>query len=305
MGRGFFKSLRQSLSRTSENFVSRIGDVIRRNPKLDDEALDEIEEILITSDVGVETSAKIIDMIREHQGLREQGSEGIWDLLRSEMLRIMDHGGKFEVPENVKPYVIMMIGVNGVGKTTTIGKLAWQLTMERKKVLLAASDTFRAAATEQLEIWAKRVGADIVHHSAGSDPASVAFDALSAAKARGTDVLIVDTAGRLHTKKNLMEELKKIKRVLGKQMDGAPHEILLVLDATTGQNAISQARLFNDALGVTGIAIAKLDGTAKGGAILAISDLIGVPVKMIGVGEDLKDLRDFVPEDFVDAILGR
>jgi len=297
--------LKRGLSKTRESFVSRISDVVRRKPKLDEEALDEIEEILISSDVGVETSVRIMDRIRAHPDLSAGGSERIWDLLKAEMLNLMDHGRSLEIPDGVKPYVIMVVGVNGVGKTTTIGKLAWRFVRDGRKVLLAASDTFRAAAIEQLEIWAGRAGAEMVRHAMGADPASVAFDALSAAKARGADVLIVDTAGRLHTKRNLMEELKKVKRVLGKQMEGAPHEILLVLDATTGQNAISQARQFNEALGITGIAVAKLDGTAKGGAVVAISDTIGVPVKAIGVGEKPEDLRDFDPEAFVEAILGR
>ncbi|MBD3181341.1 signal recognition particle-docking protein FtsY, partial [Candidatus Poribacteria bacterium] len=233
-----------------------------------------------------------------------EGTPGsVVDLLKEEMLRVLN-GKECVLDINVhKPFVIMVLGVNGAGKTTTIAKLAARFRNEGKKVILAAADTFRAAAVDQLEVWSQRVGGvELIKHKEGSDPAAVAFDAVQAAVSRGTDVVIIDTAGRLHTKKNLMEELKKIKRVSDRAMPGSPHEVLLVLDATTGQNAISQARQFSEAVEVTGIALAKLDGTAKGGIVVAIKDEFGIPVKLVGVGEKMEDLEDFIPREFVDAL---
>lgn len=303
----FLGRLRQGLSKTREGLLRRIGEVVRGRHVIDEEMLEEIEEVLIEADVGVDTTMTIIDRIRERvRAERIRDPERIQGLLKEEMLALMipEGGDGRSLVTDERPYVIMLVGVNGTGKTTTIGKLAYRFRQEGKKVVLAACDTFRAAGIEQLEIWAKRTGADIVRHQRGADPASVAFDALSAAEARGADVLIIDTAGRLHTKVNLMEELRKISRVLGKRSPGVPHEVWLVLDATTGQNAIAQTRQFGQALGLTGLILAKLDGTAKGGVVIAIKRELDVPVRMIGIGEKPEDLRDFDPEEFVEAVLG-
>lgn len=304
MVKRLLRKLRQGLSKTREGLVGRIGVVLRSWAKIDPEMLEEIEEIFLQADIGVSMTTQIMGEIEERI---EQGGitdpEEILPLLKEEILNILSSDGAQRLsPPTRQPWVIMVVGVNGTGKTTTIGKLAYRFTREGKKVLLAASDTFRAAAIEQLEIWANRAGVEIIRHQYRADPAAVAFDAIKASQARGVDVLIIDTAGRLHTKINLMEELKKIKRVLAKQMEGAPHEILLVLDATTGQNAISQAKMFHEALGVTGIVLAKLDGTAKGGVVLAIKDELNIPVKLIGIGQQLEDLHEFDPEEFVEAL---
>jgi len=299
------KKLRMGLSKTRSNLRDRIGNLLRRKEKIDPELLDEMEEILIQSDIGVNTAIKLISRVRER--VKQEKLEGtpgsVLELLKDEMLAILgeeDYGLDVDLH---KPYVIMVLGVNGTGKTTTIAKLAARFRRDDKKVVLAAADTFRAAAVDQLEIWSERVGGlDLIKHKDGSDPAAVAYDAVQAAVARGADVVIIDTAGRLHTKKNLIEELKKIKRVADRALPGAPHEVLLVLDATTGQNAISQTKQFSDAVEVTGIALAKLDGTAKGGIVIAIKDEFGIPVKLVGVGEKLEDLEDFSSKEFVDAL---
>lgn len=299
------KKLRMGLSKTRSNLRDRIGNLLRRKEKIDPELLDEMEEILIQSDIGVNTAIKLISRVRER--VKQEKLEGtpgsVLELLKDEMLAILgeeDYGLDVDLH---KPYVIMVLGVNGTGKTTTIAKLAARFRRDDKKVVLAAADTFRAAAVDQLEIWSERVGGlDLIKHKDGSDPAAVAYDAVQAAVARGADVVIIDTAGRLHTKKNLIEELKKIKRVADRALPGAPHEVLLVLDATTGQNAISQTKQFSEAVEVTGIALAKLDGTAKGGIVIAIKDEFGIPVKLVGIGEKLEDLEDFSSKEFVDAL---
>ncbi|MCK5327446.1 MAG: signal recognition particle-docking protein FtsY [Candidatus Latescibacteria bacterium] len=304
----FLGRLRKGLSKTREGLLRRLGEVVGGRSIIDEELLEEIEEVLIEADVGVGPTMKIIEGIRERvKEERIRDPERIFGLLKDEVMRLWEKcgvEGADKLPVDHRPLVIMVVGVNGVGKTTTIGKLAQKYVDEGKKVLLAASDTFRAAAIEQLAIWADRTGADLVRHHSGADPASVAFDALAAAEARGADVVIVDTAGRLHTKVNLMEELGKIHRVLGKRIHGAPHEVLLVLDATTGQNAIVQARKFDAIVHVTGIVLAKLDGTAKGGVVIGIRDALDIPVQWIGIGEQAEDLRRFEPTEFVEAMLG-
>ena len=277
---------------------SSLRNLIRTNPSVDESFLEGLEEILIGADAGVKTSLRMLE------GLRRKGAKGdILDSLREEMLKIFPERNREIMAHSDGPTVILVVGVNGVGKTTTIGKLASLFKKRGLKVLLAASDTFRAAAIEQLEIWAERAGAGIVKHGYGASPSAVAFDAVEASVARGMNILIVDTAGRLHTKVNLMEELKKIKVVCGKKLPGAPHEILLVLDATTGQNALPQAKLFHEALGLTGVVLVKMDGTAKGGCVLAIEDELGIPVKLVGTGENLEDLESFRPDEFVEALL--
>ena len=300
---GVVRRLREGLARTREGLVKKIDQAIRRYDRIDEDLLEEIEDILIQTDVGVDTTMKIIDGLRQRAvEERTKKPEALQILLRDEMTRIMNQTPP--IPEsNDRPHVILVVGVNGSGKTTTIGKLAARYKQEGKKVLLAAADTFRAAAIEQLEVWAHRSDVEIVKHQQGSDPSAVAYDALQAANARDVDVLIVDTAGRLHTKDNLMEELKKIKRTLSKQIEGTPHETIIVLDGTTGQNAMTQAKIFNEALnGLTGIVLTKLDGTAKGGIVLSITDQLYIPVKMIGVGEGIEDLQDFNANDFETAL---
>jgi len=295
---GFFERLRDGLSKTKKGFMGKIESVLKGNV-LSPDVLEEIEEALISSDVGVKATTEIIEFLREKESeIRRSGSPK--DYLKAEMANILGSAERLVIYE--KPFVILAVGVNGVGKTTTIGKLASRFVSEGKAVVLGAADTFRAAAIEQLEIWAKRTGSQLIKHQSGSDPAAVAFDAVEAAKARGADVVIIDTAGRLHTKSPLMEELKKIKRVVGKSLPGAPHEVLLVVDATTGQNAIRQAKIFNEAVGVTGIALTKIDGTAKGGIVFAIKKELGIPVRLIGIGEAVDDLRDFDPKEFVEAL---
>jgi fused signal recognition particle receptor len=297
---------KKGLAKTREGMVQKIREVIRLRPKLDEETLEEIEEILIQADVGIDPTMRIIDNLRERvaSGEKVEDPENmVQQFLEDEIRKILQ-------PENTaptltlthKPHVILIVGVNGVGKTTSIGKLARKFNREGKKVLLAAGDTFRAAAIEQLDIWADRTDADIVKHKPGADAASVAFDAIQAAKARQTDVVIIDTAGRLHTKVNLMEEVKKIRRVVDKALPGAPHETLLVLDATTGQNAVNQARQFHQSCELTGLILAKLDGTAKGGVVIAIAADLDLPVRFVGLGEGPDDLEDFVPENFVRAL---
>ena len=272
--------------------------------RFDDDFYDELEEILIGADVGLQTSLELVEKLRENvQKGRISEPEQVVDLLKEMLLDIL---GKETVPLAVseeKPMVILMLGVNGVGKTTTIGKLAARYRKEGKNTLLVAGDTFRAAAIEQLEIWAKRSKSDLIKHQQNADPAAVIFDGIAAAKARGSDLVLCDTAGRLHNKANLMEELKKIYRVIGKALPGAPHEVLLVLDATTGQNALAQAKVFNEAANLTGIVLTKLDGTAKGGIVIAVARELQLPVKLVGVGESIDDLQPFDPQEYVEGLL--
>ncbi len=298
---GLFDRLKEGLARTRKGFVERVESIFA-GKKIDEETLEELEEILITSDIGTKSTAEIVDFLKDKAKKGEiKDSGSVKEYLKEEMVSLLGSSQPL-VLFGEKPFVILAVGVNGVGKTTTIGKLASRFISEGHSVILAAGDTFRAAAIEQLEIWAQRTGAQLVKHQSGSDPAAVAFDAIEAAKARGVDVVIVDTAGRLHTKSPLMEELKKVRRVIDKAMPGAPHETLLVVDATTGQNALRQAQMFNEAIGVTGIALAKLDGTAKGGIVFAIRKEFGIPVRLIGIGEGVDDLRDFEPKEFVEAL---
>jgi fused signal recognition particle receptor len=298
---GFFDRLKEGLSKTKKGFVEKVESIFTGRA-VDEETLEELEETLIMSDVGGKNAAEIVRHMKEKADrgeLKEAGS--VKAFLKKEMISMLGRPQPLVI-FGEKPFVILAVGVNGVGKTTTIGKLASRFRNEGHTVILAAGDTFRAAAIEQLEIWAQRSGVQLVKHQSGSDPSAVVFDAIEAGKARGIDVVIIDTAGRLHTKSPLMEELKKVKRVCGKAMAGAPHEVLLVVDATNGQNAMRQAEMFNDTIGVTGIALTKLDGTAKGGIVFAIKKELNIPVKLIGVGEGLDDLQDFVPEEFVRAL---
>jgi fused signal recognition particle receptor len=299
---GLFARLRKGLSKTHTGLFGRLGEVLSKK-EIDESVWDDFEETLIMADIGVGTTMKLRERIGasiQKKSLRD--ADAITGALKEEILRILKTAEGSPIRISTKPYVIMVAGVNGVGKTTTIGKLANRLKKENLSVMVAAGDTFRAAATEQLEIWSKRVGSDFIRGQSGADPSSVAFDAVRAASARGTDVLIIDTAGRLHTKGNLMEEIKKMKRVISRELAEAPNETLLVLDATTGQNAIQQAKMFNEALDVTGIVLTKLDGTAKGGVIVAIADELNIPVKYIGIGESLSDLREFSADEFVEAL---
>jgi len=300
---GLFDKLKKGLFKTKKSLVEET-EALAKGRKVDDALLDEFEEVLIMADVGPQAADAITGALRKK--VREEKIRNELDLknaFKEEVRKILKEGHKV-MCAGEDPYVILTIGVNGVGKTTTIGKLARRFTDHGFTVTLAAADTFRAAAIEQLEIWAERAGANIVKHRSGADPAAVAFDAVTSAKSKNIDIVIIDTAGRLHTKTNLMEELKKIKRVISKEKPSAPHEVLLVVDATSGQNAITQAKIFNDAVGVTGIALTKLDGTAKGGIILAINKELNIPVKLIGVGEAVEDLQDFDPGEFVDALFG-
>lgn len=297
---GFFDKLKQGLAKTRKGLIEKVESIFLGR-KIDFETLEELEEVLLTADLGVKATTEIIDFLKEKtKGGEIKDISKIKEYLKSEMTTMLGEAQPLIIDK--KPFVILAVGVNGVGKTTTIGKLAARFVGEGKSVILAASDTFRAAAIEQLEIWAKRTGAQIVKHQSGSDPAAVAFDAIEAAKARNIDVVIVDTAGRLHTKSPLLEELKKVRRVVEKGLESAPHEVLLVVDATTGQNALRQAEMFNNAIGVTGIALTKLDGTAKGGIIFAIRKELGIPIRLIGIGEGIEDLRDFEPKEFVEAL---
>ena len=298
---GFFDRLKEGLAKTRKTFVESVESIFTGRA-LDEEALEELEEVLIASDVGTKAAAEIIAVIREKAKKGEaKDIESVKELLKKEMVTVLGDSQPIVIFGS-KPFVILAVGVNGVGKTTTIGKLASRFRSEGLSVLLAAGDTFRAAGIEQLEIWAERADTHFVKHQSGSDPAAVAYDAVTAARSRGIDAVIIDTAGRLHTKSNLMEELKKVKRSIDKAMPGAPQEILLVVDATTGQNALRQAELFNHAVGITGIALTKLDGTAKGGIVFAIRRGLGIPVRLIGVGEGIDDLRDFDPVEFVEAL---
>ena len=299
---GFFDEIKQGLKKTSDAVNHSLDSVFAAFVKVDDDLLEELEEALILSDVGASTAAKIVAEVEKRAKLRKTTTA---DELRDLLREVLTDNMLDNQPLNTdgKPAVILVIGVNGVGKTTSIGKLAARYVNEGKKVMLSAADTFRAAAADQLEIWAKRAGADIVRHGEGADPAAVVFDSISAAKARGSDIIIVDTAGRLHNKANLMNELAKIDRVISRELPDASRETLLVLDATTGQNAVHQAEEFNKAAELTGIILTKLDGTAKGGIVIAISAGLGVPVKLVGVGEGIDDLIDFDRAAFLEAIL--
>lgn len=298
---GFFKRLKKGLFNTRQVLSTNIAELFTGNRKIDADFLEELEEILITSDLGVRTAMDLIQSISEKSS-QISNIDQLKDTLKKEILLSFASQSPPTEEVTAKPYVIMVVGVNGVGKTTTIGKLAARARSSGKKVLIAAADTFRAAAVEQLTIWAEKAGAEIVRHKDKTDPAAVAYDSIEAAMARGVDIVLVDTAGRLHTKMNLMEELKKIKRTISKKLPDAPHEILLILDATTGQNALSQAKMFHDALGVTGIALVKLDGTAKGGIVVSICNTLNIPLKYIGIGEKIDDLQDFDPIQFVNAL---
>ena len=299
---GFFDKIKQGFKKTSDAVSHSLDSVFAAFVKIDEDLLEELEEALILSDVGASTSAKIVAEVEKRAKLRKTTTAAeLRDLLREVLTDNMLDNQPLDV--SGKPAVILVIGVNGVGKTTSIGKLAARYVSEGKKVMLSAADTFRAAAADQLEIWAKRAGADIVRHGEGADPAAVVFDSISAAKARGSDIIIVDTAGRLHNKANLMNELAKIDRVISRELPDASRETLLVLDATTGQNAVHQAEEFNKAAELTGIILTKLDGTAKGGIVIAISAGLGVPVKLVGVGEGIDDLIDFDRAAFLEAIL--
>lgn len=299
---GFFTRLKEGLSKTRSNITNRIDELVKYYSEIDDDFFDELEEALIMADVGIQTTEKIMTGIRQRVKNEKIGDVSkIKDLLKDKVISILDEGSeRLAFPS---PTVILVVGVNGVGKTTTIGKLANKFQKEGKKVLVAAADTFRAAAGEQLEIWSKRAQVPIVLHSEGADPAAVVFDAIQSAKSRKTDILLCDTAGRLHNKKNLMNELEKINRIIDREFPEANKEVLLVIDATTGQNAISQAALFKETVGITGIALTKLDGTAKGGVVLAVKDQLDIPIYYIGVGEQVDDLQPFNPEEFAEALL--
>lgn len=301
------ETLDKGLEKSKTSFFSKLTKAVAGKSKVDDEVLDDLEDVLITSDVGVNTTLKIIEKI-EGRVARDKytGTSELNDILREEIMALLSETSsgeetEFSVPQDKKPYVIMVVGVNGVGKTTTIGKLAYQFKKAGKKVVLGAADTFRAAAIDQLQIWADRVDVPIVRQNMGSDPASVAFDTLQSAVAQNADVVIIDTAGRLHNKVNLMNELSKIKRVMQKVIPDAPHDVLLVLDGSTGQNAFEQAKQFTAATEVTSLAVTKLDGTAKGGVVIGISDQFQIPVKYIGVGEGIEDLQVFNKYEFVDS----
>lgn len=298
--KGWFSKLKEGLDKTRKNISTRVNDIIKYYRDIDDEFYEELEEALIMADVGVNTTMEIIEYVRERVDTEKIGNpEKIKDILREKIIDILQDDSEFEMDY---PCVLLVVGVNGVGKTTTIGKLASRYRAEGKKVLIAAGDTFRAAAAEQLEVWGDRAGVPVIKHEEGADPAAVIYDAIQAAKSRKIDVLICDTAGRLHNKKNLMNELEKINRIIDREFEEAHKEVLLVLDATTGQNAISQAKLFKEIVGVTGIALTKLDGTAKGGVVIAIKSELNLPIRYIGVGEAVEDLQPFDSEAFAKAL---
>ncbi len=301
---GLFKKIKDGLKKTRESVVNKIDSMLKSFTKIDEELFEELEELLIMGDVGVNTATKITDELRKR--VKKEGVTNPEDVLGllQEITADMLRGGE-ELHIDTKPSVILVIGVNGVGKTTTIGKLANNLRKQGKKVILAAADTFRAAAIDQLEIWGERARCEVIKQKEGSDPAAVVFDAISAAKARGADVIIADTAGRLHNKKHLMGELAKISRIIDRELPNADKEFLIVLDATTGQNAVNQAKAFKDSTGITGIVLTKLDGTAKGGVVLSIKEELNVPVKYIGVGEQMDDLQPFDADDFAKALFTR
>jgi fused signal recognition particle receptor len=303
----FFQRLKDGLTKNRETWVQKIGSIFQ-NREWDEQSLEEMEENLLSADVGVKATQKLMETLR---GLTPSGSEDLArdmsSQLQQAMVKLLQDSAAAPQLEalSVRPWVVLFLGVNGVGKTTTIGKLAAQYMADGKKVLLVAGDTFRAAAVEQLEAWGRRAGAELIKHRAGADPSAVVYDGMQAAKSRGIDVLLIDTAGRLHTKVHLVEELKKIRRVIAREQPGAPHETLLVLDATTGQNGLQQAKIFKEATDIDGIVLTKLDGTAKGGVIISIQEELGVSVRYIGVGEDVEDLQPFEAERFVEALFER
>ncbi len=300
---GLFDKLKTTLNKTKESVGTKLENVLKAFKSVDEDLFEELEEVLIMSDLGVNTSCEIIERLREKVKEKKiTESEDVREELKQILVDILSEGGN-DMKLEGSPAVVMVIGVNGVGKTTSIGKLAYKYSSEGKKVIIAAADTFRAAAIEQLEVWAKRANAELIRQNEGSDPAAVIFDAIGAAKNRNADVLLCDTAGRLHNKKNLMEELKKIYRILDKELPNSSKEVLLVLDATTGQNAVSQAQQFKETADITGIILTKLDGTAKGGIVFAIKNDYGIPVKLIGLGEGVDDIADFDTVDFVNAII--
>lgn len=299
---GFFERLKDGLQKTRKNFTERIEVLVGMSAEIDDDFLDELEMILLSADVGAKTTEKLIEAVRQAARKKEiKGTEDVVPFLKKYLTQMLTEEGQ-RTRISGTPTVILVVGVNGVGKTTTIGKLANYFHLLNYKVMIAAADTFRAAASEQLEIWGKRAGCDVIKHAEGADPAAVVFDAMKAAIARKADILFIDTAGRLHNKANLMNELEKIHRVIKHEIPEAPHETFLVLDATTGQNAITQAKVFTETANVTGVVLTKLDGTAKGGVVIAIREELGLPVKWIGVGEGIMDFRPFEPEKFVDAL---
>lgn len=299
---GFFERLKDGLQKTRKNFTERIEVLVGMSAEIDDDFLDELEMILLSADVGAKTTEKLIEAVRQAARKKEiKGTEDVVPFLKKYLTQMLTEEGQ-RTRISGTPTVILVVGVNGVGKTTTIGKLANYFHLLNYKVMIAAADTFRAAASEQLEIWGKRAGCDVIKHAEGADPAAVVFDAVKAAIARKADILFIDTAGRLHNKANLMNELEKIHRVIKREIPEAPHETFLVLDATTGQNAITQAKVFTETANVTGVVLTKLDGTAKGGVVIAIREELGLPVKWIGVGEGIMDFRPFEPEKFVDAL---
>lgn len=307
MAGSFFQRLKDGLTKSRETWVQKIGSLFEAE-QWSELTLETMEESLLTADVGVKATEKLIDIMRKQGPTADQEfSDDMVTRLQKAMIQMLENSRAAPslAPLSARPWIVLFLGVNGVGKTTTIGKLAAQYKADGKKVLLVAGDTFRAAAVEQLEAWGQRVGIDIVKHRAGADPSAVVYDGIQAAKSRGTDVLLIDTAGRLHTKVHLVEELRKIRRVIAREQPGAPHETLLVLDATTGQNGLQQARVFKEATDITGIVLTKLDGTAKGGIIISIQEDLGVPVRYVGVGEDLEDLQPFEPAQFVTALFAK
>jgi len=300
---GFLNRLKESLTKTRQGFVERIDNLVHRHKAINEDLFEELEELLIQADVGVNTALELVEGVRRAAKERRLEDAGqLNEILKEQISGMLDKGTSSINYRAGSTTVIVVVGVNGVGKTTTIGKLAYLCKSEGKKVIMGAADTFRAAAIDQLEVWGNRAGVELIKHQEGADPAAVAFDSLQAAKARRADVLIIDTAGRLHTKSNLMEELKKINRVLDREMPGAPDEVMLVLDATTGQNAVNQAKQFSEAVGITGIALTKLDGSARGGVVIAICQELNIPVKLIGIGEDIEDLRPFDAGEFAEAL---
>ncbi|MBU8910485.1 MAG: signal recognition particle-docking protein FtsY [Desulfobacterales bacterium] len=299
---GIFSRLKNGLSKTRQVLTTDINDLFVSSKAIDEALFEELEELLVTSDLGINVTMEMMERIKK-KAKKLSTADELKQVLKEELIGLFPKNSDITKEKAItKPHVIMVVGVNGTGKTTTLGKLAMKFTSQGEKVLIAAADTFRAAAIEQVEIWANRSGASIVKHKEGADPAAVAYDSVEASCARDIDIVLIDTAGRLHTQKNLMEELKKIKRSINKKLPGAPHEVLMVLDATTGQNAISQANLFNEAVGLTQIALTKLDGTAKGGIVAAIASTMKLPIKYIGVGEKIEDLQDFDSKHFINAL---
>ncbi len=299
----YFSSLKKGLLKTKSMLIDGIDRAIFRAKKIDENLIEELEEILISADIGVKFTLQILNDLRQDiRNKKIKENQEVKDFLKEKITNILEEKSAFSMNGKVSTYTIMVIGVNGSGKTTTIGKLAYYYSRKKQKVLLGAGDTFRAAAIEQLNIWAERTNSNIISHKSGADPSAVVFDSMKAAKAGGADVLIIDTAGRLHTNTNLMEQLKKMKRVISKEIENGPHEILLIMDATTGQNGLAQARVFHEALDLTGIVLTKLDSTSKGGIIIQIIDELNIPIKFIGTGEQLEDLGNFNPEEFANVL---